>query len=179
MKTRSRLQCAALVLALLSLLSLTGCPSPGTGLVLALDGVAIAANAAVPFVGPYAPFVSAVAQAATAAATEVNSSDSSTLQLSKILALMESVVLQFPALANASPQTVAVIMAIEVAVQAVITLIQNSQKTAAAYAAKSPANAAKMKALASAPIQLNKSDAQVLLDIFKKDAATQAALAGR
>lgn len=174
----SRPRLTAFVVIVLCL-ALTGCPSIGTPLVLALDAVSIAANLAVPFAGSYGPFVALVAQAASASAMELTTADPTSLQLSKILNTLEGLVSQYPALANASPQTVAVIMAIEVAVQAVITLIHNQQKTAVTYAATSPAHAAKVKAAAAVPIPLNNGDAKKLLKIFKTDSATLKALAAR
>jgi hypothetical protein len=118
MKTLTRKCFIPISLALL----LAGCTAPSQ-LILALDGVSIAANAAAPFAGQYAPYVAAVATFAKATAATLQTNPTITSgTLLQILQNAESIAT--PELTGASPQQQALIGAIEAAFNGFVALLR-------------------------------------------------------
>jgi hypothetical protein len=147
-------------------LALGGCA--GASLAVLIDGIAIAAQLAVPFVGPYGGFVAAAATAAAESATELTTQDPASVQTQKILGYLNPVVAAYPDLTNAGAMTKAVIVAVELAVSQVIALIQGS--------ITKPALMARKGIVAGSPMPLTKNDAAAIADTLEKSSATLKAL---
>ena len=151
---------------LILLASLVGCSN--TSLVVSVNVIAIAASAAVPFAGQYAPFVLAAAEGAGACATELTSVDPAAEQYSKILDILTGVVNKYPNIDNASPETKLKIVAIESAINLTIQLVR-SQIGQAATIVKG--------AFADGPsIPISKADAAKLVETIKLSEQVEKAL---
>jgi hypothetical protein len=154
------------IAAITAMLALVGCSN--TSLVVSINVIAIAASAAVPFAGQYAPFVLAAAEGAGACATELTTIHPAAEQYSKILDILTGVVNKYPNIDNASPETKLKILAIEAAINAAIRMIRVQVGQAATMV---------KGAFADGPsIPINKSDAAKLVETIKISEQTEKAL---
>lgn len=152
-------------------LSLIGCQTP-SGVVVALDGLSVAAAAAASFVPPpYTAYVQAAGEFAAFGASELTSSDSPATQTAKILAKAELLTAEQPDVRNADPQIRARIAAIEAALNAVVLIIQQLQpKTATLSARAHPVSTAEL---------LNAKDAKLIAKIVARQVQIKRKLALR
>jgi hypothetical protein len=152
-------------LSVLILLIAIGCPlSTDQSVALLLDGIAIAANAAVTDAGGYAPFVGAAAELAQFGANELLSQDNAATQLQKILSKAKDLTNQFPDVANADANTKAKILAIESAVDATIRLIQSLMNASATNP--------QLRAAGARPMPITSKDAAAIVENLQLSGAT-------
>ena len=148
-----------------------------TDVVLVLNGISVAANAAVPFAGQYAPFVRLAADGAQMAANELMTQDPASIQYSKIVADLTDLTNQFPDVTNADPQTRDRIQAIESAVKAAVQLVENLLAKGKTLAMASPAARAQVRAVADVPVKLTPKDAKLIVEIHRTASAVERKLA--
>lgn len=155
-----------LILLSAALLSAAAC-GVVSNLIFGLDAISIAASAAAPVAGQYAPYVALAAQFCTDTAVELGTAKPASKQAADIFESAVTLAAQSPDLTNATPQQKALIGAIAKAIPAFVNLLQ-------AQLAPVPAGGAgsfmgRVKAYArTKPVPLTRADRKKLEEILKR-----------